>query len=77
MRQKHIDTLNRYTDKKLDYRTKTLFLESEIETIILWYRSEILKVLDLTKKYDFDYLVLKKILRKNREIIEDRDRRIK
>ena len=66
IRQKHIDTLNRNTDIKMDYRLKTLFLESEIETVILWYKKEIMQY--RPSKYSFDYLPLKKELRKNREI---------
>ena len=46
IRQKHVATLLRNTDRKLDPRSKTQFLESGIETAILWYRSEMIQLQD-------------------------------
>lgn len=70
--------MNRQTDRKKDYRSKTLFLENEIESLILWYRSGTgNKFSDLSKKRNFDYMELKKMLKKNEEILEERDRKEK
>ena len=67
IRDKHIETLYRNWDEKNDYRTKSEFFDSEIETNILWFRSSILKFTDIAKKYEIDYMALKKVLRYNQQ----------
>ena len=42
-----------------------MFFDNEIETNILWFRSAVLKFSDIAKKFDIDYMALKKILRYN------------
>ena len=54
-------------DAKINSRTKTLFLDNEIETNILWFSPTKLQPSDFTKKYEIDYLTLKKELRQNQK----------
>lgn len=70
IREKHINCLLRNTNKNLDYRQKSAFIESEIETDILFFKANTTAFSDLKVKYDFNYATIVKKLRKNNLIIE-------
>ena len=61
--------------RKLDYHSKNHFVESEIEEDIRFFESSVKKMFSIKRdaNNDFDYIEIKKILRKNIEIIEKRD----
>jgi len=63
------------THIKQDYSAKNGFLENEIEEDIRYFESSVKKMFSIKRdaNNDFDYIEIKKILRKNIEIIEKRD----
>lgn len=77
IRDKHLQLLLKRTHQKLDYHSKNHFVESEIEEDIRFFQSSVrmFKLKKKDKNLDFDYTHIKRILRKNQEILEKRDQK--